>query len=36
VLEILDRGGLAAELGQSHLYRSIQDAAPDARAALSP
>ena len=35
VLAMLDRGGLAADLGRAHLYRSIQDAAPDIRVALA-
>ena len=34
VHERLRRGGLAAAIGEAHLYRTVADAAPDLRAAL--
>ena len=30
----LRRGGLAAAIGEAHLYRTVADAAPDLRGAL--
>jgi SulP family sulfate permease len=35
VLGMLRRSGLADEIGEAHLYRTIADATPDVRAALS-
>jgi SulP family sulfate permease len=35
VLGMLRRSGLADDIGEAHLYRTIADAAPDVRAALS-
>jgi hypothetical protein len=32
---MLDRSGLAAMIGEAHLYRTIADAMPDVRAVLS-
>jgi sulfate permease, SulP family len=34
VRDMLRRGGLAGEIGEAHLYRTLQDAIPDTRAAL--
>jgi hypothetical protein len=35
VRDMLRRSGLAADLGEAHLYRTIDAAMPDVRAALS-
>ena len=32
---MLDRSGLADHIGEAHIYRTIADATPDVRAALS-